>query len=78
MAGGQPTCISTGKVQYGSSYNAKIAARQMREKTGDKLTAYVCKACHCWHIGHTPFYKQRRYKLIKAGRLDLRHRKLFN
>lgn len=78
MVGGQPTCVTTGKIQYASSYNAKCAARSMREKTGDKLTPYVCKHCQRWHIGHTPFYKQKRYKLVRQGRLDLRHRKLFN
>lgn len=78
MAGGQPTCIYTGKIQYKSSYSAKHAARQMREKTGDKLTPYVCKNCHCWHIGHTPFYKQKRYKLMLKNPHNMRHRKLYN
>lgn len=74
----QPTCQATGKIQWRSSYDAKVAARRMREKTGDKLTPYVCRTCHCWHIGHTPYTKQKRYKLIKAGRMDLRVRKLYS
>ena len=35
---GQKTCYATGKIQWRTAYDAKQAARRMREKTGDKLT----------------------------------------
>ena len=66
---GQQTCYATGKIQWRTAHDAKRAARRMREKTGDKLTPYVCRRCQHWHIGHTPYFKQRRYKLIRTGQL---------
>ncbi len=47
------------KQGYTSRELAATAAAIRRLATGDNITAYKCRdGCHCWHIGHTPWWAQ--------------------
>lgn len=45
-----------GKQGYSSKKMAKASAVHSARMTGDDIRAYKCDGCHCWHIGHTPWW----------------------
>lgn len=44
---------STGKREYVSKADARLALKRMRGTTGH-LDAYLCRGCDRWHVGHLP------------------------
>ncbi len=48
-----------GKNGYASRKLAASAAAASRRHTGDDIHAYRCSACHCFHIGHRPWWARR-------------------
>lgn len=55
-----PTCPATGKVIFVSPEEARIAARQIRRRKGDRVHPYRCDACRRWHVGHADGDKKSR------------------
>lgn len=45
-----------GKTGYTSRKAAAAKAAASRRETGDDIRHYKCEACHCWHIGHRPWW----------------------
>lgn len=72
------TCERTGKVKHKTFKLAKDSARRMKERHNEPVTPYYCPHCHGYHVGHTPFNKQKRAKLYhQTGKL-MRYRKKHN
>lgn len=47
------------KNRYSSRWTAVNVVREARERTGDHtLHVYYCRSCHCYHVGHIPFWKR--------------------
>ena len=46
-----------GKLGYSSRKIAASAAANSRRTTGEDIRPYKCPhGCHCWHIGHHPWW----------------------
>jgi len=43
----------SGKADYGSMKDAKSVVSAIRRNTGEKLSAYQCKHCGGFHVGHS-------------------------
>ena len=42
----------TGKAKY-SAVEASRRAQNASRRTDERIAAYRCQQCSCWHIGHT-------------------------
>lgn len=45
-----------GKQGYTSRKLAATAAAISRRASGQNIRPYRCDGCHCWHIGHPPWW----------------------
>lgn len=45
-----------GKKAYKTIKQALFDARELRRKSGDDISAYVCDFCGRYHVGHTPWW----------------------
>lgn len=48
-------CERTGKISYASRAAAAGSKGKQRNK-GRRMRAYMCPACHCWHLSTTSGY----------------------
>jgi hypothetical protein len=49
-------CERTGKISY-ASRNAATASRGNQRNKGRRMRAYMCPACHCWHLSTSIGYE---------------------
>lgn len=53
----KPRCALTGKATWDSKAQAKMLAKNYKNKFGAKMNAYLCE-CGGWHIGHKLYHKK--------------------
>lgn len=54
------------KQRYQERHQAEGAARAVSKRKGETLGFYLCRWCHFWHVGHTP-YRIRRATELRAS-----------
>jgi hypothetical protein len=47
-------CVATGKRRYPGYWEARAAANDIRNQTGESHgRPYKCSSCHGWHLGNS-------------------------
>jgi hypothetical protein len=48
----------TGKIQYATVAQATAAKYKVIERFNDRMSAYRCRFCGQWHLGHTGYSRR--------------------
>lgn len=66
-------CGVAGKTVYGSEKQARRQAAKSSARLGEQITAYCCRHCERWHIGHAYNDDRDVVNIAGIGRVVVKH-----